>query len=209
MARKASGGQVDLRLVRFGVTTAGREEPTMRIVTYGAAVSLDGFIAGPKGELDWLHFSKDVQKVMGDYWKTIDTILMGRKTWSQSVKEGHDDGGAGFGKEIQTYIFSRTLKEIPGKEAKLVTTDAVAFVRDLKQKPGKGICLMGGGDFARSMFQAGLVDEMGLNIHPVLLGSGIPMFPDIGKQIKLELIENRTLDGGCAYVMYRVKRGRS
>ena len=177
----------------------------MRIVTYGAAVSLDGFIGGPQGELDWLHYSKDVQEVMGAYWKTIDTILMGRKTWSDAVARGGADGG-GLSDGMQTYIFSRTLKEIPGKGAKLVTTDAVTFVRELKSKPGKGICLMGGGDFARSLFQAGLVDEVGLNIQPVLLGGGIPMFPDIGKRVKLELIENRTLHGGCAYVLYRMKR---
>jgi dihydrofolate reductase len=176
----------------------------MRTLTYGAAVSLDGFIAGAKGEIDWLYFSKDVQKVMAEYWKTIDTILMGRKTWADTEARG---GGGDLSKGMQTYIFSRTLKEIPGKGAKLVTGDAVGFVRDLKQKKeGKGICLMGGGEFARSLFQVGLVDEVGLNIHPVLLGSGVPMFPDIGSRVPLELIENRTLKGGCAYVIYRVKR---
>ncbi len=175
----------------------------MRTVTYGAACSLDGFIAAKDGGLDWLHFSKDVQDIMAAYWKTIDVILMGRKTWSASVEQG--GGGGGFG-NIKTYVFSRTLKHIADPKVQLVTTDAAEFVSDLKGKPGKGICVMGGGDLARSLFEAGLMDEVGLNVHPVLLGSGVPFFLDAGRRTDLELTECRTLDGGCVFINYRVRR---
>lgn len=171
----------------------------MRTVTYGGAVSLDGFLAGVDGSLDWLHFSKDVEQVMTEFWKSSDTILMGRKTYAVSVAQG---GGAE--PAMKTYVFSRTLKagDAPGVE--LVSTGAAAFVRKLKQTPGKGICLMGGGELAQSLLAAGLVDEIGLNIHPILLGSGIPVFRDPGRRVKLQLKETRLLEGGCILASYKV-----
>ena len=173
----------------------------MRTVTYGAACSLDGFITAADGSLDWLHFSKDVQDVMRDYWKTVDAMLMGRKTWEVAVA----NGSAGAAKGVTTYVFSRTLRSVPlGVE--LVSTDAGEFVRDLKAQPGRGICLMGGGELARSLLAAGVVDEVGLNAHPVLLGAGVPLFRDAGR-IPLELIESRVIDGGCVLSTYRVMRG--
>lgn len=174
----------------------------MRTVTYGAACSLDGFIAARDGGLDWLHFSKDVQSIIGAYWKTIDAVLMGRKTWSHAAAQG---GGGGDGK-IATYLFSRTLKQSPDPGVQLVTGEAGAFVENLKRKRGKGICLMGGGELARSLFQAGVVDEVGVNVHPVLLGSGVPLFPEIGRRVNLELLESRVLEGGCVLASYRVRR---
>jgi dihydrofolate reductase len=80
------------------------------------------------------------------------------------------------------------------------------FVRDLKEQDGKDICLMGGGELARSLFEAGLIDEIGFNIHPVLLGSGIPLFHPMSRQIDLELLECRALSNGCVYVTYRVRQ---
>ena len=179
----------------------------MRTVTYGAACSLDGFITAKDGSLDWLHFSRDVQDAMTRYWATVDTILMGRKTWDVAVamSGGGSGGGDGEPPSMSTYVFSRTLESIAQPGATLVSEDAGEFVRKLKAKKGKGICVMGGGELARSLFDAGVIDEVGLNIHPVLLGSGVPFFRDAGK-IKLELAENRTIDGGCVLVTYRVKK---
>ena len=174
----------------------------MRTVTYGAACSFDGFIAAADGSLDWLHFSPDVQQFIAKFWGTIDTVLMGRKTWEVTTGMG---GGGGGTKGMTTYVFSRTLKKVSSPGVKLVPNDAGEFVRDLKQKPGKGICLMGGGDLARSLFEAGVIDEVGANIHPVLLGSGVPLFVDAGRRIQLELTECRTIDGGCVLALYRVK----
>ncbi|HEY7232923.1 MAG TPA: dihydrofolate reductase family protein [Gemmatimonadaceae bacterium] len=175
----------------------------MRIVTYGAACSLDGFIAGSGGEIDWLHHSKDVNAIMREYWKSVDTILMGRKTWDFAVSQGGGGGGGGSS-AIRTYVFSRTLTSIDTRGAELVRDDAGAFVRELKQRRGKGICLMGGGDFARSLFEANVVDEVGMNVHPVLLGAGVPMFLDPCHRVALELVRSRTIEGGCVYSMYRV-----
>jgi len=173
----------------------------MRTVTYGAACSLDGYIAPPDGSMDWLHWSKDVQEIMKTYWATIDTMLMGRKTW-EVVTAGGGGGGGGMG-GITTYVFSRTLTSV-GHGAHLVRDDAGEFVRRLKEQPGKGICVMGGGELAQSLFAAGVIDEVGMNVHPILLGSGAPFFRDAGRRIALELAESRVLDGGCVLMSYRV-----
>lgn len=177
----------------------------MRTVTYGAACSLDGFIAGPGGSLDWLHFSRDVEDVMAQYWSTVDTVLMGRKTWEFAAAQGGADGDAGGMPHVATYLFSRTLHEAPAG-AELVSADAGAFVNDLKRQPGKGICLMGGGQLANALFEAGAIDEVSLNVHPVLLGSGVPFFRPLSRRIPLELTEARTISGGCVLLTYRVVR---
>jgi dihydrofolate reductase len=180
----------------------------MRTLTYGGAVSLDGFLAGANGSIDWLHFSKDVNRVMKDYLKNVDTILMGRKTYAVSVAENPKKAKRGKRTEpaMRTYVFSRTLKKIDEPGVKLVSSDAVDFVRHLKQEAGKDICLMGGGELAKSLLAAGLVDKVGFNIHPILLGAGIPAFRDCGHRIKLTLTECRTLEGGCILANYQVLR---
>jgi len=179
----------------------------MRIVTYGAACTLDGFIAGEDGSLDWLHFSADVQQEMTRYWATIDTLLMGRKTWEVAARSGGGGGGESSS-DIRTFVFSRTLKETTHPGVTLVSTDAGAFVRDLKRRKGKGICVLGGGDLASSLFAAGLIDEVGFNMHPILLGRGVPLFVDPGRRVKLALKECRTIHGGCVLATYRVLASR-
>ena len=176
----------------------------MRKVIYGGACSLDGFFADRDGAVDWLQFSKDVEAIMRKSWAATDTVLLGRKTWEFANAAG--GGGEMPGVKIdKSYVFSRTLKSVSGKNTELVTTDAGEFVRKLKTQPGKDIVVMSGGNFATSLLQAGVIDEIGLNIHPVLLGAGVPAFLDPGQRITLELTETRQLEGGCVFVNYRVK----
>jgi dihydrofolate reductase len=181
----------------------------MRKVVYGGACSLDGFFADRNGAIDWLHFSKDVEGIMARSWAATDTILMGRKTWEFTQAAGGSKGEEGEMPGVtvtRTYVFSRTLKSVPGKNTELVAADAGDFVRRLKAQPGKDIMVMSGGNLAASLLQAGVVDEVGLNIHPLLLGAGVPAFLDPGGRVKLELTECRQLDGGCVFVNYRVKQ---
>jgi dihydrofolate reductase len=177
----------------------------MRIVTYGGACSLDGFIADADGGVDWLHMSRDVQAIMAEYWATIDTLVWGRKTWDMAAAMGC--GGDGGAQAMRNYVFSRTLTSVSGAE--LVASDPGAFVNALKRQPGKGICVMSGGHLAQALFAAGAIDEVGLNIHPILLGAGIPVVQDPGRPVSLELREARTIGGGCVYATYRVKTSRS
>ena len=173
---------------------------SMRTVTYGGATSLDMFITGPNESVDWIVWTDDVQKIMAEYWATIDTMLMGRKTYEFAAKAS----GGGELRGSTSYVFSRTLMEAKG--ATVVSEDAGGFVRALKAKPGKGIMVMGGGELARSLFEADVIDEIGVNIHPVLLGGGIPLVPGLARPIKLELISAKPIQGGCVYALYRVKR---
>lgn len=172
----------------------------MRKVTFGGANSLDNFIARPDHAVDWLLWGKEAAEVTAGFWKTIDTVLMGRKTYEVAARNGMGGGYPG----VDSYVFSRTLGDVDG--VTVVRDDAAGFVRDLKRRDGKDICVMGGGELAHGLFEADLIDEIGFNIHPVLLGAGIPLFHPMSRQIDLELVECRPFSNGCVYVTYRVKR---
>ena len=176
----------------------------MRTVTYGGAFTLDGFITGPNESMDWLKWSREVGEIIQAYWKTIDTMLMGRKTWEFAQRAGGGPPMTG----ITTYVFSRTLKSIDQPGVTLVSDDAAGFVAKLKKGKGKGICVMGGGDFARSLFEADLIDEVGVNVHPVLLGAGTPGFLDAKRRLDLRLTECRQLSTGCVSLRYDVRHQR-
>jgi dihydrofolate reductase len=179
----------------------------MRKATFGGAPSLDGYFARKDDAVDWLMWSNEAAVLTSKFWKTIDTIVMGRKTYEAALKMTGGKGNLYGG--IKSYVFSRTLKPRKDGPLEIVAGDAVAFVRRLKKQPGKGICVMGGGDLARSLFEAGLIDEIGFNIHPVLLGSGIPLFHEMKRQIDLELLDCQRFKNGCVYVSYRVKPAKA
>ena len=161
---------------------------------------MDNYFAGQDDAMDWLLWSDELRDVMADYWRTVDTILMGRRTYEVSRRMG---GGTSAG--METYVFSRTLPPSSDPNVTVVGADAADFVRDLKAKHGKGICLMGGGVLAKSMFEADLIDEVGFNVHPVLLGSGIPALYPMNRRIGLELVTSHAFNNGCVLVTYRVK----
>lgn len=167
---------------------------------YGAACSLDGFIAGPNDEVDWLRWSDDVARITGEVLAAVDTVLMGRRTYEAAVRMGaRSYPGA------ENIVFSRTLDPRAFPEVTVVAEDARAYVARLNEQPGRGICVLGGGQLAGALFSAGLIHQVGLNIHPVLLGRGIPMFAAIERQVELALTEARELTGGCVYLLYHVK----
>ena len=113
---------------------------------------------------------------------------------------------AGGPPSVPTYVFSRTLPEDePG--VTVVRQDVVEFVRRLKTQVGQDILMMGGGELALPLFEAGLIDRVGFNIHPVLLGSGVPAFHRMTRQTDLELVACRAIGDGCVYVDYRVVHG--
>ncbi len=174
----------------------------MRKVVFGGANSLDNYFARKDDAVDWLMWSEEVGKIMADYFKTFDTIVMGRHTYEVAVRNGHGDGSYGG---MKTYVFSRTLKPRSTKSLEIIAEDVADWVRRAKQQEGKDICIMGGGLLAKSLFEADLIDEIGFNIHPVLLGSGIPLFYEMNRQVDLELIDCKTLKTGCVLVTYRVK----
>src|SRR3982750_2170362 len=181
-----------------------------RKVTFGGANSLDNYIARPDGAVDWIMWSDEAGEIMKDHWSRFDTMIMGRKTWDFAVanaptpKNKKSKSTNPFG-DMKTYVFSRSLQPGGSHGATILNSDPVEFVLELKNTEGKDICIMGGGDLARPLFEAGVIDEIGFNIHPVLLGTGIPLFHSMKRQIDLELIECRPFKNGCVYVLYQVK----
>lgn len=174
----------------------------MRKVTFGGANSLDNYIARKDHAVDWLMWSDEAADVMKDYWATIDTIVMGRKTYEAGLKYSN---GKNLYPAMRSYVLSRTLEYEENNGFQVVNEDAAEFVRKLKAEEGKDICIMGGGELGTSLLEAGLIDEIGFNVHPVLLGQGIPLFHEMKRQIDLELIECRQFKNGCVYVLYKVK----
>ena len=171
----------------------------MRKVTFRVANSLDNYIARQDGSFDWIRQSEGSSSSLAEFWKTIDTVLWGRKTYD--LVKGRMPGEKG----VRNFVFSRTLKESADQGVELINGDAAEFVQNLKNQEGQDIFVMGGGELAKSLFEADLIDEVGMNIHPVLLGSGIPLFHKMKRPINLELIECKTFSDGCVFVSYRAK----
>ena len=174
----------------------------MRKVTFRVANSLDNYIARKDGAVDWLLSGDESAAAMREFWETIDTVVIGRKTYEPVLKSGTPFPTF---PGVKNYVLSSRLPESSDKNVEIIREDAAEFIRKLKTEEGKDIFVMGGGLLAKSLFEANLINEVGLNIHPVLLGSGIPLFHEMSHQIELELIECRTLKNGCVLVSYRVK----
>jgi dihydrofolate reductase len=169
----------------------------MRKIVLGLGISLDGYIARPNGDVDFLFMPKDYS--MAPFFATIDTALMGRKTFDVALKMG---GGSFGSSSMVYYVFSHT--QPPGERQGVVFTNQspVTFVEQLRKQPGKNIWLMGGGELARDFLKADLVDELYLGVIPVLLGEGIPLFPSGFPQRNFALIENKTFSRGMISLKY-------
>jgi dihydrofolate reductase len=190
----------------------------MRKVIFSGANSLDNYIAREDGSYDWIMWSDEVAEMMKDMWSRFDCIVMGRKTYDVATGGSESERGSEgerakrkrkakknpYG-NIETYVFSRTLKSGKRDGDEFVASDPGKFVAKLKKKKGKDIMVMGGGEIGAVLLEAGVVDEIGFNIHPILLGSGVPLFHKMSRSIDLELIECKPMKNGCVAVTYRVK----
>src|SRR5215204_4523559 len=150
----------------------------MRRVRFSVAMSLDGYIAGPNGEIDWIVIDPDID--FGALMGTFDTVLLGRKTYEAMRQQA--SGGTMPG--MQAYVFSRTLRQTDC-EGVIVSDQPAATVADLKSKPGKDIWLFGGGLLFRNLLELGLVDAVEVAVLPVLLGTGVPLLPHPARQATL------------------------
>ena len=152
----------------------------MRRVRYQVAMSLDGYIAGPKGEADWIIMDPEID--FGALFEQFDTFLLGRRTF-----EAMGRGGQGVSPGMKTLVFSRTLRQQDYPGVTIVAEGAERAVAALRAESGKDIWLFGGGSLFRSLSEAGLVDTVEVAIMPVLLGGGIPLIPPPARQTKLKL----------------------
>ncbi len=174
----------------------------MRKVIFSLANSLDNYIARKDGAIDWILSGEEAASAMTEFWKTIDAVVIGRKTYEPVLKSGTPFPTF---PGVKNYVLSHTLKESPDKNVEIIEEDVAEFIHRLKTEEGKDIFVMGGGLLAKPLFEANLIDEVGVNIHPVLLGSGIPLFHEISHQVDLELIKSQVFKNGCVSISYRVK----
>lgn len=168
----------------------------MRKIVAGFAISLDGFIAGPNDEFDWIIIDKefDFAEMMNRY----DTYFLGRKTYELSKQTGNS-----FGKS-KVYIFSNTLTKV-GKPFQLINENVKKTVDQIKKEKGKDIALFGGGELLTSLLNLNLVDELSLAVIPVIIGKGIPFVREVNKRISLTLIKTKTYSNGAVELTYKVK----
>ena len=159
----------------------------MRKVVYGGAMSLDGYIAGPKGEYDWIVTDPDID--FSSLMSRFDTFLIGRKTFDVMRRMGNTAPAPG----ITNIVFSRTLRPEDCPQA-VLSDNAERVVADLRTKAGKDIALFGGGELFRSLLAAGLVDEIAMSLVPVLLGGGIPLLPAPADRARLRLRKHRVYE---------------
>jgi dihydrofolate reductase len=180
---------------------ASTQVSARRRLRYQVAVSLDGFIAGPKGEYDWIVMDPSID--FKALWNEFDTALMGRKTYEMMTAQG----GHGQMRGLEVVVFSQTLPPSAYPGVRITNHDPRQIVAELKAKPGKDIWLFGGGELFRSLLDARLVDSVEVAVMPVLLGSGIPLLPS-GSMTELELADQKTLSKtGIIVLSYTVPGG--
>jgi dihydrofolate reductase len=183
----------------------------MRDVIYSMGVSLDGFIAGRDGEIDWSAPDEELHRFHNQQMREIGVHLCGRRLYETMVywetadenpsAAEHELEFARIWKNLPKVVFSKTLEEVEGN-ARLVRDGVAEEVAKLKEQPGKDLAV-GGAGLASTLTKLGVVDEYRLFVSPVLLGGGTPYFPVLDGTINLELVETRTFGSRVVYVRYR------
>jgi len=172
----------------------------MRRVRYNVAASLDGYIAGPNGEFDWIPHDPavDFQALFAD----VDTVLLGRHSYELVVRTGTPPWVSG----ARVYVFSATMNGALHPGVTVVNSDAAGVVAGLRAERGTGeIWLFGGGILFRSLLEAGQVDTVEVSVVPVLLGGGVPLLPPGSGRLALELTGTRSYPSGIVTLSYEVK----
>jgi dihydrofolate reductase len=160
-------------------------------------MSLDGFIAGSKGEYDWI--IDDPAMDMGALFSRFDTLLMGRRTFELARSQG----SLLESMRMRVVVVSSTLDPVQYKDVTILSSGVARAVAALKAEPGKDIWLFGGGVLFRSLLDAGLVEEIQVAVIPVMLGSGVPLIPE-GRRCSLHLDESKIYPSGIVLLSYSV-----
>jgi dihydrofolate reductase len=172
-----------------------------KIIVYLAA-SADGYIARPDGDVAWL----DRPRPKGNYGmsafvKSIDTILMGYKTYAKGLEMGMKSSG--FGPKIKNYVFSHHPREAPLPTFEFVNEPVKTFARRLRAQPGKNIWMMGGGEIIASFLDQGEIDEFRIHVIPILIGEGIPLIQPRHRSLRLKLLSTKAFPDGVVLLHYR------
>jgi dihydrofolate reductase len=183
----------------------------MRKLIYSMTVSLDGFIAGPDGEIDWSAPDEELHRFHNEHMRETGAELCGRRLYEEMIYwETADENPsaseyelefARIWKDTPKIVFSKTLEKVEGN-ARLVRDGVAEEVARLKEQPGKDLAV-GGAGLASTVMKLGLIDEYRLFVSPVVLGGGTPYFPPLDERINLELVETRTFGSRVVYLRYQ------
>jgi dihydrofolate reductase len=176
----------------------------MRKLILGLAVTLDGYIEGPNGEYDWCFTDQDYG--LNEFFARIDAIFIGRKSYEIAQQYANSNNGVMIPgmPAVTEYVFSKTLKSVKDG-AVLISDDSIAEALRIKEQPGKDIWLYGGALLSAALMKEGLVDELWMSMHPILLGNGKPLFQEQGSRTQLTLLESKTYETGLVSLRYRIK----
>lgn len=181
-------------------------------------VSLDGFAAGPNGELEWAIVYEEMYKDVADMLTTVDTALYGRVTYqmmesywptvpANPSSTADDLQHAQWVENVQKVVFSRTLETVTWNNTQLVKENIAAEVAKLKRLPGEDMMIFGSPSIVHTLAKHGLIDEYRINVNPIVLGDGIPLFKGIADTIALELVRAKTFRSGVVGLHYRKVSG--
>jgi dihydrofolate reductase len=174
----------------------------MRKVKLFIASSLDCYIAREDGGIDWLYTDADYGYTK--FYDSIDTIIVGRKSYDQSLTL---DEYPYKGKKVYVFTRKKVRKKNNEQDVEYIDTNIQGFITSLTQSIGKDIWLLGGGEIASVLLNAGLVDEIILSIHPIILGRGIPLLRNIQKEVNLKLENSLSFESGLTQLCYKVLKG--
>jgi len=171
-----------------------------RRLRYQVAVTLDGFIAGPNGEYDWI--VPDPAVDFGALYKQFDTAIMGRKTYEVGIAQGENITMPG----IEIIVFSRTLKDVHWKNSRIISKFDPRQVESIKNEPGKDIMIFGSGTIASQLAQANLIDEYQFVVGPVMLGDGRTLISGVSKTQRLDLVEAKPFKNGNVMLRFAARK---
>jgi dihydrofolate reductase len=179
-----------------------------RKIIVSIATSADGFIARPDGDVGWLDRPMPKGNYgMGAFFKTIDTILWGRKTYSKGIEMGMKD--ADFGAKTKNYVFSRRPPKSALAGFEFVNEPIKPFTQRLRSERGKNIWMMGGGEIIASFLDEGEIDEFSIHVIPILIGEGIPLIAPRHRAVPLKLLSTKKFPDGVVHLNYRVVTKRA
>jgi dihydrofolate reductase len=189
----------------------------MRNVILLMHVSLDGFVAGPNGEMDWIRFDDLLVDDVAELTATADTALFGRATYQMMAgywptvandpnASKHDIDHARWVNHAPKIVFSRTLQNVDWENSRIVRDNIPEEMARLKQQPGKNLLMIGSTSTAHAFMRLGLIDEYRINVNPIVLGSGLPLFADIQDTINLQLVTAKTYASGVVGLHYHTLR---
>lgn len=174
----------------------------LRKIIVEVATSADGYIARRDGDVAWLDRPQPKgQYGMGEFFKTIDTILWGRKTYTKGIEMGMKKS---YAPRIKNYLFSRHPQKSLIKGFELVNEPIKSFAQKLRAQPGKHIWMMGGGELIASFLDEGEIDEFSLHVIPIMIGEGIPLVSPRHRSVPLKLLSTKKFPDGVVHLNYRV-----